>query len=175
MKISKDKLKTIIIIVVSFIIGFVLAYLIEKNQPLEIPQLFAKNEIGTCVEFIRGGYTWEKGLFKKQCMIADSIHPKDFEYKQENTMYVRANEKLIISNNSNFENDYDFTISDVNLYSLVEQEKDIQLDIKLNPDLEYSKNEIILPNLEGKYTLTVTIDYAENKVVIYSIKIIFEK
>ena len=65
MKISKDKLTTIIIIVVSFIIGFVLAYLIEKNQPLEIPQLFAKNETGTCVEFIRGGYTWEKGLFNK--------------------------------------------------------------------------------------------------------------
>lgn len=170
MKISKDKLKLIIIIIVAFIIGFVAAYLVETNKPNEIPKLFAKNETGTCVEFIRGGYTWEKGLFKKQCMIADSIHPKDFEYKQENTMYVRANEKLIISNNSNFENDYDFNIVDAKLYILMLGGKDIDL----SENLENTQNEINLPYIQGIYALSITVEYGENKKVTYCIKLIFE-
>lgn len=170
MKISKDKLKSIIIIVVAFIIGFVAAYLVETNKPNEIPKLFAKNETGTCVEFIRGGYTWEKGLLKKQCMIADSIHPKDFEYKQENTMYVRANEKLIISNNSNFEDDYDFNIIDAKLYILMLGGKDIDL----SKNLENIQNEINLPDAQGIYALSITLDYGENKKVTYCIKLIFE-
>lgn len=170
MKISKDKLKLIIIIIVAFIIGFVTAYIVEITKPNKIPQLYAKNEKGTCVEFIRGSYTWEKGIFKKQCIITDSIHPTKFEYKQENIMYVKPNEKIIISNNSNFENDYDFNIVDAKLYILMLGGKDIDL----SENLENTQNEINLPDTQGIYALSITLNYAENKKVTYCIKIIFE-
>ena len=63
-----------------------------NNKP---PRLYLSSESSKTVQAIFGSYSWSNG---NKSVIADSIHPTEFQYTTDNTLTIPKNEQLILSN-----------------------------------------------------------------------------
>jgi hypothetical protein len=55
---------------------------------------------GKSIDAVRGGYHWNFGTIGPKYVVADSSHPYEFKYSDENTIAVSREDALHISNSN---------------------------------------------------------------------------
>jgi beta-lactamase regulating signal transducer with metallopeptidase domain len=152
--------------VLSLIVVVILGYtLITNTVRNDIPNVSVSSENGGIADTIRGTYSWDFGLEK---VIADSISPKEFQYKENNIITVFKGEKLTVSTqNGNRKKLIPFTLESVECWNEELNEINLNMDSFI---IENDRLNFNVPDQTGEYILYMQLRF-KNGYVSYGLKI----
>jgi len=130
-----------------------------KNTP---PNIYINVEEQQAKKALTGTYSWQYGGTKIQ---ADSEHPKNFEYKLDNTLSVIGAQQLIIGTQKlKRDKKYDFSVDEISIYK---DGKSIELFKPVEPSFVNGNLYIQAPKDSGEYIYTLRLNFKDKGIVNY--------
>ncbi len=131
---------------------------IGKDTP---PNLYISAEESETKVARTGTYNW---IYRGRHILADSIHPKDLEYRTDNIVSVTSKQQLIIGTQKlKLDKKYDFTIKQISVYKddqLIEFES-------VEPSFMNGDLYILAPPDAGEYIYSMEINFKDKGTVSY--------
>lgn len=125
------------------------------------PDIYISTELGKTKVAVMGGYSWKVG---KENIHADSAHPNEFKYKNENIVPVTAKEQLIISSQKlKSDKKYNFTATNIEVY------KNGKLYKFESVEPSFTNGDLYLqvPGDSGEYIYSIWLDFKDRGKVNY--------
>lgn len=129
---------------------------ITSNLNTEPPQLYLSSEFSKTIQTIRGGYSWSNW---SKNIIADSIHPTEFQYTADNTLVIEKNTQIILSNKKiKINRRHPFELSSLECFD----KNNVAIEnYKISPTYINGDLYINAPSANGIYICSVIIKYKQ--------------
>ena len=140
------------------IILLVVGWLLIDSLNNKPPRLYLSSEFSKTVQTVSGSYSWSNW---HENVIADSIHPTEFQYTDDNTMTVERGVQLILSNKKiKINRRYPFELSSLECF---DNNKTV-IDYKPSPT--YINNDLYInaPSVSGAYICSAVLKYKQGTV-----------
>jgi len=164
-KTIKIKIKKYLIAVSCAIILLIVGWLLIDNLNNKPPRLYLSSEFSKTVQAISDSYSWSNG---NKSVMADSIHPTEFQYTTDNTLTIPKNEQLILSNKKiKIDRRYPFELLNLECF---DNNKTV-IDYQVLPTYSNGDLYIKTPSVDGIYICSAVLKYKRG-VASYSYKLI---
>jgi len=151
------KNKRILVITVCVIVLLITSCLAINNQEIKPPRLYLSSEFSKTIQTVQGGYSWSRG---NESVIADSIHPTEFQYDLSNTLTVERSSQLILSNKKmRFDRRYPFELL---TFECFDKDNKTVENYKVFPTYSNGDLYINAPSENGVYICSVILKYGQN-------------
>lgn len=165
MKYSKrTKLITLlsILFIVFIVLGAVLLGAKTKEIDIKPPNIYINAEGSKAKLAQIGTYSWN---IKNKNIQADSLHPTDFEYSDDNIIYLDAGEQIILTTQkTKTDKKYEFTLESMEIYK-----NKNKIDYSLpKPFIQNGLLYISSPQDTGEYIYSIFLNYKDKGKVNYS-------
>ena len=157
-------LVSVIILIGTTVLGLFLGTASHKSGSTP-PPVYIGSETNQTKTAITGTYEW---TYRGTHITADSDHPMNFNYLEDNTVYIPKNGQLVIGTQKiNMDKKYDFTISELTVY------KAGQVYGAADQGIQYRNGAAYLqaPGKAGEYIYTLHIEYPNKGDVYYGFKV----
>lgn len=147
----------------------VLAFLAFSAKSEIVPDIYVTSESGKTALAVKGGYEWNSF---SESVVADSIAPQDYVYKNDNVLLVTPEEKMTFQNSENPWSNYKFYQLEMKYYDEYGNEVIVPTkeDSKSYADLKYL--EMNAPIEEGTYVYHFRFSYYNKGEVSYGLKVV---
>lgn len=140
------------------IILLVVGWLLIDSLNNKPPRLYLSSEFSKTVQTVSGSYSWSNW---HESVIADSIHPTEFQYTSDNTLAILKNEQIILSNKKiKIDRRYPFELSNLECF---DKNKAV-IDYKVSPTYINGDLYIKAPSASGVYICSVVLKYKQGTV-----------
>ncbi|MDD3999172.1 MAG: hypothetical protein PHR98_03695 [Candidatus Shapirobacteria bacterium] len=129
-----------------------------NSLSIKPPRLYLSSEFSKTIQAIFGSYSWNNW---HESVMADSIHPTEFQYTSDNTLTVGGNEQIILSNKKiKIDRHYPFELSNLECFD----ENKAVIDYKVLST--YSNNDLYInaPSVNGVYICNAVLKYKQGTV-----------
>jgi len=153
------KNKKYLVITICVMTLLLIGWLVVGSLNIKPPQLYLSSEFSETVQAISGGYSWSNW---HESVIADSIHPTEFQYTPGNTLTVGRNEQIILSNKKvKIDRRYPFELSSLECF---DKNNIVVTGYKVSPIYINGDLYIDAPAVNGVCVCSVVLKYKQGTV-----------
>ena len=153
------KSKKVLIVAICALVLLAIGCLMVDTSKIKVPNLYLSSEFSKTVQTVQGGYSWSNW---HENVIADSIHPTEFQYTDDNTMTVERGAQLILGNKKlRIDRRYPFELASSECF---DGSKKTVEEYQVSPT--YINNDLYLnaPVKNGTYICSVILKYKQGTV-----------
>ena len=135
-----------------------IGWLLINSLSIKPPRLYLFSEFSKTIQAISGSYSWSNW---HESVMADSIHPTEFQYTPDDTLTIGENEQIILSNKKvKIDRRYPFELSNLECFD----SNKVVIDYKVSPTYSNGDLYINAPSVNGVYICNAVLKYKQGTV-----------
>lgn len=152
------KSKKYLVITSCAVVLLVVGWLVSDSLNIKPPRLYLSSEFSKTIQAISGSYSWSNW---HESVMADSMHPTEFQYTPDNTLAVGRNVQIILSNKEmKIDRRYPFELSNLECFD----KNNVIVNYKVSPTYSNGDLYINTPSVNGVYICNVVLKYKQGTV-----------
>lgn len=146
--------KYLIIISCAAILLFI-GWSLINSLSIKPPRLYLFSEFSKTIQAVPGSYSWSNW---HENVMADSIHPTEFQYTPDDTLTISGKEQIILSNKKvKIDRRHPFELSNLECFD----SNKVVIDYKVSPAYGNEDLYINAPAVNGVYICNVVLKYKQ--------------